>query len=286
MLGNSAWLLQSVKLTKLLATILPLSKKIGLIARPKHWKNSYLAPAPTTKNALAQTTSPKNIQLFLGCASNAFDQQTLQAAVYVCNQLGINVHIPPTQTCCGSIARQMGDSGTSQTMALENAQAFDTNMPIITIASGCGTGLKDYLPTHQILDIHTFLADCDWSNVKLAPLKTPIYVQDPCTLRNTLKGTSAVYKILNHIPQTPILSLPNSTHCCGGAGAYMLTQPNMANSLVEDKIKTIIDQEVAILATANIGCGLHIANALREQNLNVRVLHPLQLIATQMGFKG
>jgi glycolate oxidase iron-sulfur subunit len=281
-LGNSMWLTQQLKLNKLLARLMPLSQKVGLITRPKHWKNTYLAPS----NANIQFTPLKTIQLFLGCASNGFDQQTLQAAVYVCNQLGINVVIPPMQTCCGSIARQMGDSETSETMVLKNIQAFDANMPIVSIASGCGAGLKDYLPKHKILDIHSFLAECDWSQVSLIPLHATIHVQDPCTLRNTLKGTSAVYKILNHIPQTHVLPLPNNSHCCGGAGAYMLTQPKMANSLREDKIKTIIDHNVSILATANIGCGLHIANGLREQSHNVRVIHPLQIIATQMGFKG
>jgi len=64
----------------------------------------------------------------------------------------------------------------------------------------------------------------------------------------------------------------------------MLTQNNMASNLRNDKLSAIKANNVAILATSNIGCSLHIANGLREQNLTVSVMHPIQIIAKQMGF--
>ena len=66
----------------------------------------------------------------------------------------------------------------------------------------------------------------------------------------------------------------------------MLSQSAMAGSLRQDKLTVIATNKVAILATSNIGCGLHIAQGLREQNLTVSVLHPIQIIAQQMRFTG
>ena len=66
----------------------------------------------------------------------------------------------------------------------------------------------------------------------------------------------------------------------------MLTQNEMANTLRDDKINTIKVNNVAILASSNIGCSLHIANGLHQQNLTVSVLHPIQIIAQQMGLTG
>jgi glycolate oxidase iron-sulfur subunit len=63
----------------------------------------------------------------------------------------------------------------------------------------------------------------------------------------------------------------------------MLTQNNMANQLLEDKLTIIKANNVATLATSNIGCSLHIASGLREQGLKVSVMHPIQIIAQQMG---
>jgi len=82
-----------------------------------------------------------------------------------------------------------------------------------------------------------------------------------------------------------VLALAGNGQCCGGAGAYMLTQATMASQLLGDKLIAIESAGAAVLATSNIGCSLHIAKGLREQNLSVSILHPIQIMAKQMGFE-
>ena len=54
--------------------------------------------------------------------------------------------------------------------------------------------------------------------------------------------------------------------------------------LINGKLDTIVSSDAATLASSNIGCSLHIANGLREQILSASVMHPIQIIAGQMGF--
>jgi glycolate oxidase iron-sulfur subunit len=157
-------------------------------------------------------------------------------------------------------------------------------MPILTVASGCGAGLHDYMPKHIVQDISAFLMSCYWSNVQIDAMPQTVYVQDPCTLRNVQKSHQRVYELLKKVPGADIQPLPGNGQCCGGAGGYMLTQSEMANTLRDDKLAAIKHHQVAILATSNIGCSLHIADGLREQNMDVAVLHPIQIIARQMGW--
>jgi len=246
---------------------------LPVFEKPVAWQNFYQANGEK-KGA---------VSLFLGCAGNALDAQTLKASIQVLNQLGYDVHIPARQTCCGGIARQMGDAEESGKLIAQNQNSFDASLPILTTASGCGAGLNDYLTTHKIQDISAFLIACDWSNVDLKPLNEQIHVQDPCTLRNVQKSHPAVYSLLKKIPNATVTALAGNGQCCGGAGAYMLTQSEMANRLLNDKLDAIIAGKVAILATSNVGCSLHIANGLRKKNLAVSVMHPIQIIAKQMG---
>ncbi len=270
------WLLQQIKLIGLLKLILPAAKLLPRIAAPIVWKTFY----PTTESHKGA------VSLFLGCASNALDSQTLKDSIYVLNKLGYNVHIPDAQTCCGSIARQAGDDTEATQLVARNASSFEVNMPVLTVASGCGAGLMDYLPSHNVQDISTFLMLCDWTNTQLSPLKQTIYVQDPCSLRNVLQNQKAVYDLLKKIPGADIQALPGNSQCCGGAGAYAISQPDMANKLRHDKLVAIKAHHVAILATSNIGCNLHIARGLREENIDVSVMHPIQIIAKQMESTG
>lgn len=270
------WLVQQLKLKPLLQAILPSTKILPAIEKPVSWKTFYPASAPQ-KGA---------VSLFLGCASSALDSQTLNASIHVLNQLGFDVHVPAKQTCCGSIARQAGDGEEASKLINTNSTSFDISLPILTSASGCGAGLKDYLPAHKVQDISAFLTACDWSNTTVAPLEQRIFVQDPCTLRNVFKSQQAVYSLLKLIPEADIHALPGNNQCCGGAGAYAINQPEMAVQLLDDKLNAIVSSDAAILATSNIGCSMHIANGLREKNLTINVMHPIQIIAGQMGFAG
>jgi len=94
-----------------------------------------------------------------------------------------------------------------------------------------------------------------------------------------------VYDLLKKIPTADIQALPGNGQCCGGAGAYTITQPEMANTLRNDKLAAIQSNQVSILATSNIGCSLHITKGLENEGIDTRVLHPIQIIAKQMGFK-
>ena len=268
------WLAQQLKLDGLLKRLIPAANLLPAIEKPVIWKAMY--PATADKKGA--------VSLFLGCTGSALDSQTLKASIYVLNKLGVDVHVPSQQTCCGSIARQMGDTNEATKLVELNQSSFDQSMPILTTASGCGAGLKDYLPEHNIQDISAFLMSCDWSNTSIDTLNERIYVQDPCTLRNVQQSHQAVYSLLKKIPAADVQALAGNGQCCGGAGTYMLTQNNMASNLRNDKLSAIKANNVAILATSNIGCSLHIANGLREQNLIVSVVHPIQIIAKQMGF--
>jgi len=270
------YLLQKILLDGWLKTISPVAKFLPKLVQPVEWKSLY----PATNNRQGR------VNLFLGCVTSAVDSKTLKASIYVLNKLGFDVHIPKQQTCCGGMARQMGDADEAIKLVAINKINFDQAMPLITVASGCGAGLNDYLTEHTVIDISAFLLTCDWSNVLIKPIQATIYVQDPCSLRNVQKSASAVYSLLKKIPQADIQALPGNSQCCGGAGAYILSQSAMANNLRQDKLSAIAANKVTILATSNIGCNLHISQGLREQSSSVSVLHPIEIIAQQMYFTG
>lgn len=274
--------------------MLRLAQKLGLIAvlgkiSPSTTKSVAILP-PLAKPQTWQAFYPAigqqqgEVSLFLGCITDAFDADTLCASVYVLNQLGYAVHIPKAQTCCGGLARQQGDDASSATLIAQNQASFKAELPVLTVASGCGAGLKDYTGL-KVQDISDFLSGCNWQSVSLKPLNAHIAVHDPCTLRNVQKTHSAVYSLLKNIPQARVTSLKGNAQCCGGAGAYMLDQPEMAEALLQDKMHSLHADTFDYLVTSNIGCALHIGSGITQQKLPIQVRHPVSLIAKQMGFR-
>ena len=85
--------------------------------------------------------------------------------------------------------------------------------------------------------------------------------------------------MLRAIPNLKLVELPESTWCCGSAGIYNLIQPEMANELLERKLKHITSTGADVVATGNPGCLLQVLNGARAKGLNIRVVHPITLLA-------
>jgi glycolate oxidase iron-sulfur subunit len=237
----------------------------------------------------AQGLRHGRVALFLGCVARVLDADTLVVAIRLLTRFGFDVVIPEDQTCCGALQREAGQTGQAQLLARENLDAFRAAEvdAVISIASGCGAVLADTAnntdTSTRVIDIHQFLADVALPETQvLAPLPVTIAVQDPCSLRNATRAEQAVYALLGRIPAAHIVALAENHLCCGGAGAYPLRQPAMADLLRGEKIAHLRQLQPAVLATANLGCALHLSAGLRAQGLNIEVAHPLVLFERQL----
>jgi glycolate oxidase iron-sulfur subunit len=258
------------------------------------------------------------VGLFLGCVARLTDVTTLNAAILVLNRLGYTVHVPSAQTCCGALHQHSGDRTAAEQLALRNIAAFNglSLDAIISTASGCGVQLAEYgrssfpesssyglqaegeaaqarpserpdlkFPARTV-DISAFLAAAEgWDGVKISPLPHKIAVHEPCSLRNVLRGSAHVYALLARIPDTQIRPLAGNDQCCGAAGTYFIDQPEMAAVLLNDKMNALKASGARYLATSNIGCAMHISSAAREAGFEIEVVHPVTLIARQMGIQ-
>ncbi len=238
------------------------------------------------------------VGLFLGCVARLTDVEVLNASIFVLTRMGYTVHVPKQQGCCGAMHQHAGFTDESAQSARQNSRAFEGLKldAIISAASGCGAMLSEYnhiiglegadIAT-KVVDISAFLSRTQgWEGVTLTPLDARIMVHDPCTLRNVLHSEKSVYMLLARIPQAVIEPLAGNDQCCGAAGLYHLQQPEMAGLLRDDKMKALRQCDITYLATSNVGCALWLAQGLRSQGVQIEVIHPVTLLARQMGFTG
>jgi glycolate oxidase iron-sulfur subunit len=109
-----------------------------------------------------------------------------------------------------------------------------------------------------------------------------VAVHEPCTLRNVLRAARAPYAVLQQIPALETVPLAGNGTCCGSAGAYMLTHPETADRLLEDKVDAIRASGGAVVATTNVGCALHLGAGLAAYGEGVEVLHPVVILDRQI----
>jgi glycolate oxidase iron-sulfur subunit len=285
---------KGTKLARRLPGVLASKLLLGAVGRLR-FRESY--PAQGERRGAAA--------LFLGCAARLVDVETLRAAIYVLTRLGYEVHVPRAQGCCGAMHQHGGDLARAEDLARTNIAAFADiaarpelgagDMPVIFSASGCGASLVEYDRygaegeefARRAVDIVTFLSQAQgWETVDIAPLPASIAVHEPCSARNVLRNADDSYRLLKRIPQARVMALPGNDQCCGTAGLYFLSQPEMAGKLRADKMQAVQGADARHLVSANYGCARWLAQGLRNEGLGVDVTHPVTLLAKQMGFSG
>jgi len=98
-------------------------------------------------------------------------------------------------------------------------------------------------------------------------------------MRNGLRQTDASLAVLRHIPELQLDAIPEATGCCGAAGSYMISQPELAGRIRQTTLDAIQHLKVDIVSTTNIGCGLHLSAGLAGK---MRYTHPVSLLVDQI----
>ena len=227
------------------------------------------------------------VALFTGCVGDAVFRPTNWATARVLQENGCDVVVPKTQACCGAIHFHAGSSDPAREMADPNVRAFDIDVDAVIVNVACGSMLKDYghhWPNgdgegrekfSKVKDINEFLDE-----LGLIPppgeIRFTATYHDACHLAHA-QGISAAPRNLSRIPGLKLVDLPETELCCGAAGTYNLTEPEMA-AADAPQAGQHPHTGARVVITSNAGCLLQIAREARVQGEKLAVVHPMDLL--------
>lgn len=244
----------------------------------------------------ARTPRRYRVGLLTGCVQDIILSDINRDTVTVLTENGCEVVTPPVQSCCGSLHGHNGEMETAKMLARRNLDLLDPFAydAIITNAAGCGSHLKNYghLLEHdpayaekaaewsrKLKDIHEWLCEIGFRKPACASEPKEITYHEACHLCHGQKITRQPREILKAVPGLHLNELTESTWCCGSAGIYNITQPEMAEKLQRRKMEHIAATPATIVTTANPGCHLQLQTGARKMALDVTVKHPISLLA-------
>ena len=259
--------------------------------QPK-FSNELIAPVTA-----ARGERKYRVAMLTGCAQDLIFSDVNRDTVEVLAHNGCEVITPAEQQCCGSLHAHNGEWTLAQQLARISIDQFPPEQfdAIITNAGGCGSHLKHYahllkddpryfkraeLWDQKVKDIHEWLAHIGIEAPRVngaAPLNVTYH--ESCHLCHGQKVTAQPRQLLKAMGNVTLTELPEASWCCGSAGIYNITQPEMAGELLERKVKHIQSTGATVVATGNPGCMLQVQNGCRAAGMNVRVAHPVTLLA-------
>lgn len=241
-------------------------------------------PAPTTVgHEWVPEGDPVGTVGFLsGCVMDPWYSATHVAVIQVLRTAGYRVVAPRGQTCCGALAAHEGAAYDAERMARRNADAFAGFDHVVVDSAGCGAHMKGYEHwtdakddlAQRVVDANEFIAGLiESGSLPVFDGDRPIAVQDPCHLRHAQRIVDEPRTILRAAGCKPV-EIDPAGMCCGAAGAYQLSHPEVSEQLGLQKTQEITATGVMTVASANPGCEMQLRRYLGE---GYEILHPIEV---------
>ncbi len=271
----------------MLASSRPVRLPAGIIAS-EAGRNA--ANTPTNK---APSRRPR-VALLRGCVQDALFTHVNRATREVLEAAGCDVIEVGAQQCCGALHAHSGDLDHALDLARANVDAFLAADPdvIVINAAGCGAMMKEYgeqlgsdllyaqrahdMAT-RVRDISEYLMELDFRPSGRVPLR--VTYDAPCHLHHAQRITTAPIALLQRIPGLDLVPLERADECCGGAGIYGITHPELGGRILDDKIDAVVNTGASIVLTPNPGCMMQIGAGLVLRGTDTTVMHPIELLA-------
>jgi glycolate oxidase iron-sulfur subunit len=252
------------------------------------------ARAPLPAVIAAEEPRRGRVALLTGCVQSVVFGAHNRATARILARNGYEIVVPPGQGCCGALNAHGGDHAAAVAMARQTIEVFEAARvdAVVVNTSGCGAHMKGYG--------HLLAGDPAWAERArrfaagvqditellareplrgpLAPVRMRVTYHDPCHVVHGQRIRTQPRALLAQVPGLDVVDLPESDWCCGSAGIYNLTEPEMAARLLERKVGHVLATGAEAVVTANPGCILQIQAGLRARGRDVAVLHVVEIL--------
>ena len=284
----------------MLRKILPYPSRVSLLLKAGRTLKPILPskirqkiPYSQAKLKNSEAIQAKRKMLILqGCAQSVITPLTNQTATLVFNKLNIELITAPKAGCCGAVSHHLTAHDEANDFIRNNIDAWwpyvEQNIEAIVItASGCGVMVKDYgkilandsqyaQKAQRISELTKDISEIivneplNLNTNKTKPTKVAFHT--PCTLQHGQKILGKVENILTDAGYT-LTKVDDAHLCCGSAGTYSILQPALSKKLLHNKITALEAEQPDVIATANIGCQMHLGT-----KANVPIKHWVELL--------
>ncbi len=245
--------------------------------------------------------SPKgHVAFHTSCVMPAMFPEQNHESVRLMVLAGLRVSVPRAQSCCGALQAHAGLRREAKALGAQNARAFAGEYDfVVSNSAGCGAALRESghllhgspaagaaeKLSERTRDVAEVLAHYNLP-APPAPLHAaadptrPLRVtyHDACHLAHAQRVREAPRRLLRSLPGVELVPLPNADWCCGSAGVYNLTHPDMANAQLEGKLDAVASVAPEVVVASNPGCLLHMRRGAAERGLTPRFVHLVELL--------
>lgn len=236
------------------------------------------------------------VGVFVTCLVDLMRPSVGFAAIELLEGAGVEVFVPPGQTCCGQPAYNAGDRADAIALARKVVAEFEGCDYLVAPSGSCSGMIRTHYadlfaddPAFRARaaslaarshELTAFLVDV--LGVTRVPGRydgTATY-HDCCAGLREMGVKAQPRKLLASVAGLELTEMPECETCCGFGGTFAVKFGEISTRLAENKCQHIIASGADTVVLGDVGCMLSIEGRLRRRGDSAtRVMHVAEVLA-------
>lgn len=233
------------------------------------------------------------VSLFVTCLSDNIYPRVTEAMARLLARLGVEVHFPPGQTCCGQPAYNSGYWKEARESAMTILEAFEDSDFVISPSGSCTGMVHHYTKLFEnepdmlertarlkakSYEFTQFLVNVLGVTDLGAAFPRKVTYHPSCHGSRILGVKEEPLRLMEDVRGLELVPLPFAEDCCGFGGTFAVKMADISGAMVTEKAAHVLETEAEVLVGLDMACLMNIAGNLRFRGEKVRVMHLAELL--------
>lgn len=235
------------------------------------------------------------VDIFIPCFVDQLHPNVGLNMVKILEKLGCGVNYNPEQTCCGQPAFNAGYWDEARAVGEKFIKEFQNDRYIVSPSASCTGFVKNYYPEmfnnsalhnelkqikKNMFEFSDFLVNVLKITNLGATLKGVGTYHDSCAGLREYGIKNEPRTLLSKVRGLELREMKDTEVCCGFGGTFSAKFEPIAVGMVEQKVKNAQEVKADYIISTDMSCLLHIDSYIKKQNLNMKVMHITDVLAS------
>jgi L-lactate dehydrogenase complex protein LldE len=237
------------------------------------------------------------VEIFIPCFIDQFYPETGFNMVKVLEKSGVKVHYNTNQTCCGQMAFNNGFCDDARNLGIKFIGDFAGNRPVVGPSASCIGFIKNYyeklfynsawhLEYKKLKDNIYEITDFMVNVLKIvdvgARFDAIVTYHDSCSALREYHLKDEPRILLSKVKGLTLIEMEETDVCCGFGGTFAVKHEPISTAMAEQKVHHALQTGAEYIVSTDSSCLMHMDAYIKKQNLPIKVIHIIDLLAQGM----
>lgn len=239
------------------------------------------------------------VDVFIPCFIDQLKPETARSVFRVLQQVGVEIHYPDQQTCCGQMAFNAGFWDEVKQLGEKFLKEFSGDRYVVIPSASCAHMVRHHYSRFfyntsmhlefkklqtKAIELSDFLINVAKVQEWPGKLNATVTLHDSCSAIRDYGLKDEPRRLLEMIGGLNFVEMNKSTDCCGFGGSFSIKYPQLSTDMAIEKLKNATESGAEYLITTETSCLLQLESVAEKHNIPIKILTLADALALSLRY--